>query len=659
MGIFKLLASLGQSTDAVRGTTPADSIQTQLSQLPGNAKETIHQALTKLASQTPAVKPNDAVLVQLAEHLAIRFALERYERGEVQVNAVRQMLDRMNQEIDNLRKILGAHEDKMAEAGLVVETHGDVLDRQFWAAVPESGKRSVLNSPEAWCIPPRNVRQYVNELMARGAVGDACAILQNYAACANSPETDARRNTALGLAELAELYTGDQGVLLSDAIRRVGLQLSLERETELQVLVGAAFVRLSQEAASQRCFPAIQQALDSLDGVESQRPTIAQNLRPKMGVEERVPEFIDEALRAKKVGAGLAGVLRLLPHAAMEQLALRFSRCSLREDCDNIASLAGELGSEGLSHLRGALQAGSVPDAVEAVGLLSRLDPMSVHEFLAGRIAAFPRTSQDRTIRQIAASGVPERSQLILAVFDLLDPTVLPLAVDEIGMTGDRQALGKLLCVADGTATSSAFLRVKAVEALGRLACPESVKLLRRIVEERQLWRWTQPQELRIAAAQILQRIDPEWAERFLPQSGIDPQDLAVVPLDCEPSSRWVRQRRYPRVRLAKTLRAVTTNLKDNCYFEIKSFSLSGGVATTERHLQPGTQVMLRLQGSLRGLRATAVMRDYRAQDMAFEIVDMKLDESSKLRHFLSERSVVTIPASPESKSQVLTLSSH
>jgi hypothetical protein len=68
---------------------------------------------------------------------------------------------------------------------------------------------------------------------------------------------------------------------------------------------------------------------------------------------------------------------------------------------------------------------------------------------------------------------------------------------------------------------------------------------------------------------------------------------------------------------------------------------------------------MLRLQGNLRGVRATAVMRDYRAQDMAFEIVDMKLEERSKLRHFLSQRGVVSAPTSPASQSQVLSLSSH
>ena len=70
---------------------------------------------------------------------------------------------------------------------------------------------------------------------------------------------------------------------------------------------------------------------------------------------------------------------------------------------------------------------------------------------------------------------------------------------------------------------------------------------------------------------------------------------------------------------------------------EIKTASLSGGVATASRHLQPGTQVQLRFQIGLRNLQATAMMRDYRAQDIAFEIVDMNLDERSKYRRLLAD----------------------
>jgi len=46
------------------------------------------------------------MLLKLAEHVAIRFALDSYEKGELRVNAVKQLLDRMNTEIEALRKIL-------------------------------------------------------------------------------------------------------------------------------------------------------------------------------------------------------------------------------------------------------------------------------------------------------------------------------------------------------------------------------------------------------------------------------------------------------------------------------------------------------------------------------------------------------------------------
>jgi hypothetical protein len=97
------------------------------------------------------------------------------------------------------------------------------------------------------------------------------------------------------------------------------------------------------------------------------------------------------------------------------------------------------------------------------------------------------------------------------------------------------------------------------------------------------------------------------------------------------------------------------TNLKEACRLDIKTASLSGGVATISRHLTPGTRVQLRMQLGLRNLNATALMRDYRAQDMAFEIVDIGLDERSRLRRMLAEHIVPAAdPAnadSPENRS--------
>src|ERR1700682_5455388 len=637
-GILSALTSFGHVGTGQGGVAAAGGFSEEMSAMSGRARDTLKQALASLAAQAPSAKPDEAVIVQLAEQLALRFALERFERGEVKVNAVRQMLDRMNQEIENLRKILGAHEDKMSEAGLLVQSHREILDRQFWAAVPESGKRAVLLSGEAWCIPPRNVQSYVSELIEHGNIAEAVNILQNYAACADSEDADARKKTAVGLSEMAELYAKADPRLLSKALRHLGLRLSVEQDSELQGLVSAAFVRLSQEAATSRYFPAMEQALDLVAGVESQRPGIARSLRGKMGIEERVPEFVEEALKARHVAAGLTDVLKLLPQTTMEQLAARFNRCSLRGVSEHVANLAVDLGEEAVQYLRSTVRGGPIAEAVEMAGLLSRLDPESVMVYLPGRMKDFPRTSQDRTVRQISASGAARRCHILLELIDHVDPLVMPLVIDEIGVTSDREALGKLLTIADGDLPPGGgpYLRVKAIEALGRIHAPESTSTLKRLVEAKKVFGWVQPEELRIAALQALEKLDPDWFRDFLPKSGIDKEDFTLAPLDIPAASKFVRQRRHTRVRLRKTVRAVCTNLKESCSMEIKTASLTGGVATLSRHLTPGTQVQLRFQIGMRNLQATALMRDSRAQDMAFEIVDMNLDERSKYRRMLA-----------------------
>ena len=494
------------------------------------------------------------------------------------------------------------------------------------------------------------MQSYVGGLIESGNVAEAINILQNYAACADSEDSDARKKTAVGLSELAELYSKADPKLLGEALRHVGLRLSVEQDSEVQGMVSAAFVRLSQEAATSRSYPAMEQALDLLAGVETQRPGIARSLRGKMGIEERVPEFVEEALRARQVAAGLTGVLKLLPQSAMEQLTSRFNRCSHRQDAEHIANLAADLGEEGLQYLRSTLRGGPVAEAVEMAGLLSKLDPKAVQVFLPGRVRDFTRNAQDRIVRQISASGAPARCRILLDILDHVDPLVMPLVIDEIGVTADREALGRLLTIVDGDLPigSGQYLRVKAVEALGRISATESIAALKRIASGKKVFGWIHSQELRIAALQALEKLDLAWAQEFLPKSGIETEDLTLAPLTVVANSKFVRQRRHTRVRLRKPLTAVSTNLKENCRLEIKTASLAGGVASINRHLAPGTQVQLKLQLGLRSLHATALMRDYRAQDMAFEIVDMNLDERTKYRRLLAGKLTRFVPAVEE-----------
>src|ERR1700693_4012132 len=142
--LLQLLSQFGEAQSAKNAKLDPSSWQQKIIALPQNTQATLQQALATVAAQTPTAKVDENMLLHLAEDLAIRFAIDRYQRGEVKVNAVRQLLDRMGHELDTLRKLLKSREDKLASAGMNVESHADVLDRQFWAAVPESGKRHVL-----------------------------------------------------------------------------------------------------------------------------------------------------------------------------------------------------------------------------------------------------------------------------------------------------------------------------------------------------------------------------------------------------------------------------------------------------------------------------------------------------------------------------------
>jgi hypothetical protein len=639
LGILKLLTHLGQSVTGEGGSGGPGPLQESLTKLPAQSQEMLKQALAAVAAQTPATNSKDPMLLRLAEHLAIRFALERYERGEVKVNAVRQMIDKMSQEIEGLRRILGTHEQKLAEAGLIVESTADLLDRQFWAAVPERGKRAVLTSPEAWCIPPRNIRHYIEELVQHKHEKMAVAILQNYASCVQSDEHEARRRTAIGLADLADLYASTGGRALPPAIQMSGAQLSVERDDNLQGLISAAFVRLAQEAGLKRIFPAMLQVLDSLDSVEHQRPVFAQSLRPRLGLEKRVPEYLEDVVRGEKAPEGLELLLQRVPRNAAENFILRFNRTSNRTEMQRLVDLANTVGAELMGALRDSLRSGSANEAAETTGLLSRLDIASLGKWLPERLADWPRQAQDRAVRLLAMGGAAQRGGLLVNLLHMLDPVLLPLAIDEIGFTDDAACISILLGLAEGHTGSSTrpFVRLKAVEALGRLKAKESLELLRGIAEGRHMFHWDHHAELRLAAVQSLSKVDSEAGRETVSHSGFGASELTLAPLDPLPSAKYFRRRRYPRVRLSQPLTAIATIGQDSYRLEVRGLSLSGGIATGEKHLPPGALVSMRLGSALRAIRAQVLMRDARAQGLGFEFAEMELDERARLRKLLME----------------------
>ena len=634
--MLSLFAQLGRSRKDPESKLDVPTFQSRLSAMPVRAQYTLQQALAGLAAQAPTEQADKPMLLRLAEHVAIRFALDSYERGELRVNAVKQLLDRMNQEIEALRKILGHHEEAMAHAGLSVQSFTELLDQEFWEQVPEENKKEVLTSDEAWCVPPRNVRAFLEEMLRRGELKTVNEVLVKYAACIALEAPEARRTTAIGLADLAEFYGSGDGSALMEAIRRVGNQLAAEREPELQTLVSAAFVRLSQEAASKRCYPAMQQTLASLDTVEAQRPGSSQAIRPRIGAEDRLPEFIEEALRNGEIADGMLEILNLMPGATLRYIVNRFAGCGFREDCELLGKIVQGLGEESVHSLEGTLQTAPAAEAVETVGLLCMLSSDFVEKVLPMRLAQWPRTAHDRVVRQVSAASPQNRAKLLVSSYDSLDMFIRPLAIDEMGMSGQPECIPLLLRLAAGDGIPG-YTRLKAVEALGRLRAQGASGTLQHILEAKQVWRWGYPMELRIAAAQALMRIDPTVAFDRMAAGGLERRELTLEPTEPESGSSVVRQRRYARLKLSRNLAAVTTNLQNNFRLTIPEINLGGGLGASERHMAPGSLITLKISAGVRHIKAQAIVRGARQQAIAFEFVDMDLEDRLRLRKLLME----------------------
>jgi len=219
----------------------------------------------------------------------------------------------------------------------------------------------------------------------------------------------------------------------------------------------------------------MEQALELISGVETQRPGISRALRGKMGIEERVPEFVEEALRARQAAAGLTNVLKLMPQTAMEQLATRFNRCALRERRRTRRQPRRRLGRR-----RFAIFAWCAAFWSCSGSCRHGWPPQQTRPSRGGRVPAdaharfsayFAGTAHSSDFRERRKSGAPA---FFWNFWIAWTRSCMPLVIDEVGVAGDRIALDVCLpsLTGDLPVGGGPFLQVKCVEALGRINAP-------------------------------------------------------------------------------------------------------------------------------------------------------------------------------------------
>lgn len=301
--------------------------------------------------------------------------------------------------------------------------------------------------------------------------------------------------------------------------------------------------------------------------------------------------------------------------------------------------------------LREILRTGQPRQASAVVGLVSRFDVATLLELVPARLPEWNRFYHDIVVRQIAYGNAPDRGRTLLELAEVLDPLVLPEAVDEIGMSCDLTAAAPLITMArPGEAASrSPYVQLKAIESLGRLKDAEAIPTLREILESKKTFGFVHHRELRIAAAQALSKTDPRYGSQVMSDSGLEPAELAIAPLDLAPACPWVRQRRYERLVLSKTVHGTIGSSWGKSKIMIRELSLGGGMGTKEDSLRIGSEADLEISLGMRAkIRAHVLLRRARVNEVGFEIVSTDLESRYRLRRLL----VDALNAAPQNRTQ-------
>src|SRR5260370_6718614 len=104
-------------------------------------------------------------------------------------------------------------------------------------------------------------------------------------------------------------------------------------------------------------------------------------------------------------------------------------------------------------------------------------------------------------------------------------------------------------------------------------------------------------------------------------QSGLEPGERAIGPLDSAPACPWVRQRRYERIVLRKAVPATVSSSWGKSLLSVRELSLGGGMGTKDDTLRISSDAGLAIHVGIRHVRAQVLLRRTRVDSGAFEFV--------------------------------------
>jgi hypothetical protein len=570
---------------------------------------------------------------RLAEEMALGFSIAEFRAGRLRLPDLREHAQRLGRALTAVPEanpaVVGHIQNWASESGAAD------FELAFWSELTPKELNDVLRSEDAWVVPAPILRAQLDEASTTSGLRQARAALLSYSRCLLSPDASVRKATAAGLSDLGEALGRFWPEQLPEEFGRVIVEaLVAERMPAVAALLVSVVERLAAAALNKSRYAeyeAVFQALEkSPQGAERDHLRLVER---NLFADERWDALVSGALQHRPLDASLVRLLARDPERLLDRLSALLSpanpeaAAAALEVFPAMVRLVRTIGDTAIQALVRRAFDRRLGRTTAAVKLLGATRPQELLEVLPQAIGSWDWSVQDLAISELARQSVPGLSLVLLNVLPKAHLYVVPMIIDQMGVEGDPATVPCLVEIAagDNERLRDVFIRIKAIEALGRMRAIEAALLLRTILRKRNGLTYAEPAGLRSAAEEALEHL-----EGRVPVSSQPEPSTGTLPANLS----FARARRYPRYPLENPWRARIEGPQPAAA-RVRTISMGGACLQSSRRLQIGDSFPVEIKSGLKKIHPMAVVRNVQADGSGVEFIHMDSEDREKLRRIL------------------------
>ncbi len=635
---LRVLAKLAPPRDPEMQPSAADMARRFHSVVTGTEKTAISLVVHGISH----VKPREGetlepYLERLADSLVLAYVKQEFDAGHVSPPGIASLMIRLDQERSEAANSANARFGGIQHN----ETRVANLCEKFWSKLPARIKAKTLRSQEAWCVPAAVVARYLEPLAvaveskkADAAGREGRAVLLAYARCLESEESKARRAVASGLAEIApqieRLWPHPSAV---DFGRGIVQALLLETSPGIAGMLSAVVENLARVSLARHEYGEFERILETLESAprDDEHAHIS-TLMGRILDDEQWLYLVDEALANRPLSPVIPRLLRRCPDRLIDRLGLLLTAPNGMNLLSAMVRLIHGAGEAVVGALESRLYEPRRQRIATAIHLLACSDPKRLAGALPRALVSWEWGLQDLAVTELTKWTNPPvvaaTAHAFLATLAEAHAMVVPCMIDHLGMANETAAHPLLVQIAAGEhiVLRDIFLRIKAIEALGRMRVTDAAPLLRTIVRDRNGLSYSEPAALRSAAEESLGLLEnrPSSVRARTSESARSKSSLAHS-----------RPRRYLRAQLKSPMSAAISGAKGGTV-RVRSIALGGAFLETEQRMSLGDSMHLEIRTGLRKIECTAVVRNIAPHGTGVEFVHLKPEDRERLRRLVT-----------------------